>query len=83
MSTRNDLHAEKGATVHDRPAISLTWGVKFDEEAVEPIALDDGGGELYEEQVDAQLAAAAAQVTSTHSCRPVVFLRRRRKLPSL
>ena len=42
----------------------MTWGVNFDEEGAEPIALGDGGGEPYEEQVDAQLAAAAAQVGS-------------------
>eukprot|EP00904_Undaria_pinnatifida_P012539 jgi/Undpi1/8415/HiC_scaffold_25.g10883.m1 len=56
-ASENEESAAAG--VIDRP---VTWGVKFEEEGVDSIAVDAGGGQAYEDQVDLQLAAAAAQV---------------------
>ena len=59
LSYPNTLAESAAAGVIDRP---VTWGVKFEEEGVDSIAVDAGGGQAYEDQVDLQLAAAAAQV---------------------
>lgn len=43
----------------------ITWGVRFAEEGSGPIVVDVGGAALYDEQVEAQMAAAAAQASGT------------------
>lgn len=51
-----------------------TWSVKFDGDAAAPLIIDAGSG-MYDQQVEEQMAAAAAQVrTSPLASTPLAVL---------
>lgn len=49
-----------------------TWSVRFAEDAAAPVVVD-AGSDLYDQQVEEQMAAAAALVRKSSDCQSVCF----------